>query len=1243
MRKVLSLILILCLLLSALTGCDAFSVGAKKLTIMMYVVGSNLESGISGIGGGSASKDFREILDSKVDLNKVNILIYTGGASSWKNGIPATVSNLFQIVRHNGRKELVKLTDTGVKANMGSPAQLSNLLNYGYQNYPAQAYSLICWNHGGGPAQGFGYDENFNDMLSLSEMVQAFENSPFKGENKLSWIGFDACLMGSLEIGDALKNYANYLIASEETEPGSGWDYSFLSDIGSDYGAENIAKACIDRYCQYDAVSALSEFGSYASMLFMNKPSLTLSCVNLQKTDALTGAVDALFSAMNRSLSSGNIQQLTQARRSLYVFGSDSITEKVDELDLVDLGDLANASSALYAAEAQAVKDALNEYVVYHNGDVSSAGGVSIYYPYMGLNTFYDYGSSSFTNFTSSPGYVEYVRNYTDMLYKSILSVSGKYTRSNAPLKNAAAGKDKVTVRLTEEQQKTFSRAYVNVLQKIEQQSKYTNNDYVGLLLGYEVEPDENGVISFDSDIAVPVTPDSSDGDSFWPMKQVSSSNGVKTYKTLRTVVIAAPEEMPMTAWRLISVNARQRQDSSDLEIFGVNYIDEDGTPQGKSTVETDNWNYFENISNSKMLKYEDDGSLKPYSEWESGGTMLMRYCEFNEDLNVVMKPLSQCDYGEYGYQVVIEDVNGNQQASDLFRFQMGEQYETVNTRTAGGGELVYRVYSDHAEAKSYSGEDELLTIPAVFKGLPVTRLHRNFVEYGTKLGELRIESPDIQLDYECLFGIKAHKITLPEGLTKIPGKAFYQAEIEEINIPSTVETIERWAFANCARLKELKLPSGVKTIREGAFSCAMADKGISFDGDNPNYKIENDMLLSKDGKILFGRFSKSNDCIVPEGVEEIASWGCTGCDRYLPDENYQNTGVDNTVKSVTLPESLRIIRSDAFRNCALTELTIPDNVVYIGHNAFSNFALAYDDPNNTYSDEEPPEHVSLTIGSSLEWLGQDVLGYNSPRQVVVSEDNPYFSASGDQLMNKAGDHEIPLVKKTETALKRETEYKALTYARGQLDLSAYQPQSDYDEYVYDGETYHQTWVLPEYGKQANISSNFVLDGQKYTMPCKLSDLLDAGLRYNNPNDKDELIKPDETMILYLENASSQKLEAHIRNKTDDKAAPSACTIEQLTVNAAANNGVADCSFSGVNANITMKEAAEKLGSPGLISVFYYDKTAAMIRLEYKNEQKLDDGLQTDTLSITFVYDVEKNVEKGSSVALQYYRYVSGF
>ena len=109
------------------------------------------------------------------------------------------------------------------EAQMTSPNTLTDFIKWSASNYPADRYELVLWNHGGGTALGFGYDEMYpDDMLSLSQIGNALSDSGIK----FDIVGFDACLMGTIETAYMLEPYADYLVASEEYEPGTGWYYS---------------------------------------------------------------------------------------------------------------------------------------------------------------------------------------------------------------------------------------------------------------------------------------------------------------------------------------------------------------------------------------------------------------------------------------------------------------------------------------------------------------------------------------------------------------------------------------------------------------------------------------------------------------------------------------------------------------------------------------------------------------------------------------------------------------------------------------------------------------------------------------------------------------------------------------------------------------------------------------------------------------------------------------------------------
>ena len=68
---------------------------------------------------------------------------------------------------------------------------------------------------------------------------------------KLEMIGFDACLMSSVEVASLLSNYAKYMVASQEVEPGYGWDYRFLGDLKSNTSTVDFGMLVVDYYEKY--------------------------------------------------------------------------------------------------------------------------------------------------------------------------------------------------------------------------------------------------------------------------------------------------------------------------------------------------------------------------------------------------------------------------------------------------------------------------------------------------------------------------------------------------------------------------------------------------------------------------------------------------------------------------------------------------------------------------------------------------------------------------------------------------------------------------------------------------------------------------------------------------------------------------------------------------------------------------------------------------------------------------------
>ena len=206
---------------SGVTSVLIIEVSSEQLdayTILLYLCGADLES-----NDGQATADLTEILSVNCPSN-VNFVIQTGGAASWRStyGISANALGRYHV---EGR-QLVQ--DASLEqASMGKYETFRDFLQWGLTTYPAQKTGVIMWNHGGA-MQGVCYDENFeDDSLYNSEVVNGvYDARVLAGvSGKLEFIAYDVCLMAVQDIADFNSYNFNYMMASQESESGTGYNY----------------------------------------------------------------------------------------------------------------------------------------------------------------------------------------------------------------------------------------------------------------------------------------------------------------------------------------------------------------------------------------------------------------------------------------------------------------------------------------------------------------------------------------------------------------------------------------------------------------------------------------------------------------------------------------------------------------------------------------------------------------------------------------------------------------------------------------------------------------------------------------------------------------------------------------------------------------------------------------------------------------------------------------------------------
>ncbi len=325
---------------------------------------------------GAASSDLEEITSVQLPEN-VKFVIQTGGSSRWS----------YEMVNPN-RSQIFVYDSTGIQEvesnsikNMGDQQTLTDFLQYCNTNYPADHQGLIFWNHGGG-ISGFCNDENYAyDNITFDEMKyalsQTFEATDSE-DPALEFVGFDCCLMGTMELANALNGYAKYLIASEELEPGQGWDYQrWLSKFVKDtsINGAQLGRLIADTYVDFYASEQL-EIG-----LNLISFDTTMSVIDVKKAVQANTNYETLVEKIfeNALKDPKTLSTLSSASQEAIRYGGSSYAT----LNMLDLGDFMEALEKDYPSQATQMGSLIDDCVLYHRTSLSMADskGISMYFP----------------------------------------------------------------------------------------------------------------------------------------------------------------------------------------------------------------------------------------------------------------------------------------------------------------------------------------------------------------------------------------------------------------------------------------------------------------------------------------------------------------------------------------------------------------------------------------------------------------------------------------------------------------------------------------------------------------------------------------------------------------------------------------------------------------------------------------------------------------------------------------------
>jgi tetratricopeptide (TPR) repeat protein len=252
----------------------------KKWTVMVYMAGDNNLSSY-------VAYDLGEMSDVGSTQN-VNILALadTSGDSA----------KLYYVEKNN----VEELQDFG-ELNMAEAQNLVDFVSWVVDVYPAERYLLILWDHGLGFKQ---YLDLKRDLCVDEDPVYSWMDIPTLGQalaeiknilgKPIDVLGFDACLMNMLEVAYEVRNYALFMVGSENYELGNGWPYDlFLDQLVKNPSAtpSEVAQYIVQNYPNeedyYDPVK-------HQWLYYRDRNDVTLAAINLSKIEDVKNALDSM-------------------------------------------------------------------------------------------------------------------------------------------------------------------------------------------------------------------------------------------------------------------------------------------------------------------------------------------------------------------------------------------------------------------------------------------------------------------------------------------------------------------------------------------------------------------------------------------------------------------------------------------------------------------------------------------------------------------------------------------------------------------------------------------------------------------------------------------------------------------------------------------------------------------------------------------------------------------------------------
>ena len=238
---------------------------APKWTVLVYMVADTGDSFYQ-----DATKNIAEMMKAPFD-DQISVVVRADAPSPWE-------TKCWEVT---GATKVEDKKDGDMKIGAAEPIKrygtgLLDFIEESVKNYESEYYLIVLWGHGEGidwkekvlgnrspspPIEGAGkrFAPGSQGAVEVGELGRSLAALGLEKLQKRVVVGFDACLMGMVEVFNEIQRYVGWAVAADDEIPDTGWPYTaILQWLGANPEshprmlADKIVDLCAEAYSDPD-------------------------------------------------------------------------------------------------------------------------------------------------------------------------------------------------------------------------------------------------------------------------------------------------------------------------------------------------------------------------------------------------------------------------------------------------------------------------------------------------------------------------------------------------------------------------------------------------------------------------------------------------------------------------------------------------------------------------------------------------------------------------------------------------------------------------------------------------------------------------------------------------------------------------------------------------------------------------------------------------------------------------------